>query len=143
MRFLFDTDVVSILQWKSGDAYSRLIARISSLPMDDFAISIVTFHEQTIGAHTYIQAARTGADLERGYRMLLNALARFSRSQVVLYDATTEGIFRQLRKQRVRIGTMDLRIAATALQYNLTLLTRNTTDFSKVPGLSFEDWTTP
>ena len=43
--------------------------------------------------------------------------------------------------KRVRIATMDLRIAAIALDQGLTLLTRNARDFSKVPGLIFEDWT--
>lgn len=36
---------------------------------------------------------------------------------------------------------MDLRIAATALGHNLVLLTRNHTDFSRVPGLTIENWT--
>lgn len=39
---------------------------------------------------------------------------------------------RQLRRQ---IGDMDLLIAATALQHDLTLLTRNVRDFQHVPDL--------
>jgi tRNA(fMet)-specific endonuclease VapC len=41
---------------------------------------------------------------------------------------------------RLRLGTMDLKIAAIARANDATLLTRNTTDFQKVPGLRFEDW---
>jgi tRNA(fMet)-specific endonuclease VapC len=36
--------------------------------------------------------------------------------------------------------TLDLRIAATALVHDLTLVTRNTQDFARVPGLKTEDW---
>lgn len=38
------------------------------------------------------------------------------------------------------IGPYDLQIAAIALANNLTLVTHNTREFSRVPGLSLEDW---
>ena len=61
------------------------------------------------------------------------ALSSFETPEGVLFDS--------LRTQRVRIGTMDLRIASIALSRNLILLTRNVSDFSQVPGLATEDWT--
>ncbi|MCH8923806.1 MAG: type II toxin-antitoxin system VapC family toxin [Planctomycetes bacterium] len=45
-----------------------------------------------------------------------------------------------LRKQRVRIGTMDLKIASIALANNATLLSANTRDFVQVPSLQLENW---
>lgn len=44
------------------------------------------------------------------------------------------------RQQGVRIGTMDLKIACITLEYDAVLLTRNRSDFEKVPGLHFENW---
>lgn len=46
-----------------------------------------------------------------------------------------------LRRLRIRIGTMDLRIASIALAHGAKLLTRNSVDFAKVPELTIEDWT--
>ncbi|MGD0518047.1 MAG: hypothetical protein ABSA26_10990 [Thermoguttaceae bacterium] len=46
-----------------------------------------------------------------------------------------------MRKSKVRIGTMDLRIASIALAQGFTILTRNLVDFEKVPNLKVEDWT--
>ena len=42
--------------------------------------------------------------------------------------------------QRIRIGTMDLKIAAITIANNATLLSRNLKDFNKVTGLEVEDW---
>ena len=39
------------------------------------------------------------------------------------------------------IGGNDLWIAATALAHGATLVTNNTEEFSRVPGLLLEDWT--
>ena len=41
------------------------------------------------------------------------------------------------------IGPNDLLIAAIALANQMTLVTHNTTEFSRVPGLSLEDWELP
>ena len=68
-------------------------------------------------------------------------LRDFSASQVLPFDDAAAATFESLRSQRVRIGTMDLRIAAIALSRKLTVLTRNVADFQKVPGLQVEDWT--
>ena len=43
-------------------------------------------------------------------------------------------------RQKVRIGTRDLRIAATVISKNGILVTRNLQDFERIPGLRFEDW---
>lgn len=45
-----------------------------------------------------------------------------------------------MRAERVRIGTMDLRIASIVLAHHATLLSRNLRDFRLVPGLRVENW---
>jgi tRNA(fMet)-specific endonuclease VapC len=68
-------------------------------------------------------------------------LASFNAAQVLPFDRAAGDMFLNMKKQRVRVATMDLRIASIALSRGMTLLSRNLTDFSKVPALKIEDWT--
>jgi tRNA(fMet)-specific endonuclease VapC len=141
VKFLLDTDHISILQRPSGPEFAALSARIAQHAVSDFAFCIVSFHEQVIGCHTYLGRARTSADVIRGYVMLDRVLDAFASAQVLPFDAAAAAVFDGLLAQRVRLATMDLRIAAIALSRGLVVLTRNVRDFAKVPGLLTEDWT--
>ena len=141
MKYLLDTDHVSFLQRRSGTEFQLLVARMSQYPSSDFALSVVSFHEQVLGAHTLINRAQTNRGLLRGYSLLREILQGFSASPVLPFDTDAIALFEKMRSRKVRVGTMDLRIAATALSNNLTLLTRNMKDFDKVPNLHTEDWT--
>jgi tRNA(fMet)-specific endonuclease VapC len=141
LRYLLDTDHLSILQRQTGPAYAALRAHLALHPLTDFACSIISFHEQSLGCHTYINQARNPYEVVRGYEMLAQVLQDFVIIPVLPFDAAAQLVFGQLRSQRVRIPTMDLRIAASAASRGLTLLTRNARDFGKVPGLPIEDWT--
>jgi tRNA(fMet)-specific endonuclease VapC len=94
-----------------------------------------------LGAHTFISRSRTASDTIRGYEYLAEILQTFSSAPVLPFDAPSVSVFDDLRLKRVRIATMDLRIAAIALSRGLILLTRNLRDFGQVPGLVTEDWT--
>src|SRR5262245_11506276 len=107
----------------------------------DFASSIVSFHEQVLGGHALINRPRTTADVIHGYSLLLEILQSYMARVVLPFDAAAATIFDGLQAQRLRIGTMDLRIAAVALSRGLVVLTRNLRDFGRVPGLVTEDWT--
>jgi tRNA(fMet)-specific endonuclease VapC len=140
MKYLLDTDHISFLQRKSGSEYTTLIARMGQYSSRDFAFSIVSFHEQVIGAHTFINRSSNTTNLLRGYTLLQEIIKVFSVAPVLGFDPKAAKIFEELKAQRVSVATMDLRIAAIALSHNLILLTRNTKDFSKVSNLIIEDW---
>ena len=75
------------------------------------------------------------------YRRLRVHIERFRNIPLVDFDEQAAAAFERLRQARLRIGAMDLKIAAIALANNATLLSRNLTDFERVPGLRVEDWT--
>jgi tRNA(fMet)-specific endonuclease VapC len=141
MKYLLDTDHISFLQRRSGSEFTCLLVRMGQYSPRDFALSIVSFHEQSLGAHSFINRARTSVDVIRGYTLLSETLQGFASASVLPFDAGATAVFDELREKRVRVSTMDLRIAAIAISRNLVLLTRNMSDFSKVPNLAMQDWT--
>jgi tRNA(fMet)-specific endonuclease VapC len=141
MKFLLDTDHISILQKQSGPEFAALIARIAQVQRADLAFCIVSFHEQALGCNSYIAKAKNSTEIVRGYQMFDRLLSAFTASLVLPFDKGASAVFDKVAASRPRIATMDLRIASIALSQGLTLLTRNSRDFSRVPNLVIEDWT--
>ena len=73
-----------------------------------------------------------------GLRDVVKYLQRF---EIVDFTLDAYNRYTELRGQRIRIGIQDLRIASIALSINAILVTRNQQDFSRFPGLVWEDWT--
>ena len=140
--FLLDTDHIIILQDQEQPAFGKLGQRMAKHSAAVFFCSVVSFHEQLLGANAYVNRARAALGIVDGYDLFLQLLAFYVAVQVTPFDAAAAAMFGSLRTQKVRISTMDLRIAATALSRQLTVLTRNLRDFDKVPGLLVADWTT-
>ena len=64
----------------------------------------------------------------------------FSNRIILDFDSAAVSEAERLAKSRLRVGTMDLKIAAIVLSTDSTLLTRNVIDFRRVPALRIEDW---
>jgi tRNA(fMet)-specific endonuclease VapC len=58
------------------------------------------------------------------------------------FDSKAADHFSKYRKARVRVATMDLKIAAIAISVGAILLSANLRDFQLVPGLDVQDWLT-
>jgi tRNA(fMet)-specific endonuclease VapC len=60
------------------------------------------------------------------------------------FDDSTALVYGRIRAELLASGTPigpnDFQIAAIALTHNLTLITHNTREFSRVSGLVIEDW---
>lgn len=141
MTYRLDTDHMSILQWRTGPAFTTLTGRMAPPPRTDLALSIMSLHEQTRGCHASLQRARTAREVVHGSSLLTHVLRNFTVAPVLPFDDAAATVFAALVAQRLRVRTMDRRIAAIALARGLVVLTRNASDFGRVPGLQMEDWT--
>ncbi len=141
--FLLDTDHLVVLQRRGPkQEYENLSHRMAQHELDDFAISVVTIHEQMLGANAYISRANERRGILRGYEMMKRTLQDAEYYLVLPFDEAALLEFERQRHAGVRIATMDLRIGCIGVSRQLTVLTRNLVDFRAVSGLSVEDWTT-
>jgi len=136
IRFLLDTDHISLHE----RGHPPLRARLEALSPDSVAVSVVTVEAALRGRLAVLAHYSAGEPRQRAYVKLMETVRFFGSIHVVLFDAACEQQFQALRTQRLRLGTQDLRIAATALAHGFTLVTRNRRDFERVPGLLIEDW---
>jgi tRNA(fMet)-specific endonuclease VapC len=138
--YLLDTDHVSILQGAGGET-QRLRTRLKSLRSDDYGTTAVSYEEQCRGWLDLIHRSRDSESRVAAYTKLQDNLTFFSRIAVWEYSTAADAKYLELLSSRVRVGTKDMRIACIALVNAATLLTRNTRDFEKIPGLLHDDWT--
>ncbi|HXG12549.1 MAG TPA: type II toxin-antitoxin system VapC family toxin [Gemmataceae bacterium] len=135
--FLLDTDhCVAFLQG-SHPAHGVIAARLAGMSAADLRISIFSVMELTEGpwhsqtAHGY-HAARSALHTFLGWIPTVGLthlmIEEFGRLRALL------------RRQNQLIGDLDLAVAATALTHGFTLVTHNQRHFSRIPGLSLEDW---
>lgn len=100
---------------------------------EDIAVSGITVAELWYVAQKSVSPSRKRA----AWRVVLEPF------QVVAFDrdaAEHHARIRYLLRQKP-IGERDLLIASIALAQDLTLVTHNAAEFSRVPGLRLEDWT--
>jgi tRNA(fMet)-specific endonuclease VapC len=137
---ILDTDHLNILQIGKGVSCETLAARMYASPDQHFATTVVTYEEHMRGWLAGIRRAQDVVRHVRLYDQLINLVRFFQAWQIIRFDENAAERFRHLRQKRVRIGTLDLKIACIVLEQNALLLSANARDFHRVPDLHVEDW---
>ena len=136
--FILDTNHYVALA--AGEAMSLVLQRRANAADADLLITVITPQEITQGWLAAINREPAGHEQVFAYGRFLHSLMGFPKMTILPFDEDAARRFTSLRHQRIRIGTMDLKIAAICLAHDATLLTRNLVDFEKVPGLRVENW---
>jgi tRNA(fMet)-specific endonuclease VapC len=137
---ILDTDHLSLLLLPESVAAERIAARLASRHVRELTTTIVTYEEQTRGWLAQIARAKDPPQEIEAHRRLKRSLQDFCTMDVLDFEEEAAAELRRLRRMKIRIGTMDLKIAAITLAHDATLPSRNLVDFKKVPGLKVEDW---
>ena len=137
--YLMDSDHISLIS-RGGELSERITVRLAALEPDRVAVSLISYEEQMRGWMAEIARMQSADRQMAAYSRLDRMRDYYCNTPVLPFDEKALAQFQSLWLQRLRVGTMDLKIAATALANKATLITRNASDFGKVPGLVIEDW---
>jgi tRNA(fMet)-specific endonuclease VapC len=136
MKYLLDSNAwIGWLRQKEP----TLVARIKQETPSDILLCSVVLGELIYGAERSGASHRTANLSAIEQLRLLYASVPFDDSAAEQYGR----IRADLAFAGTPIGPNDLMIASIALSNNLTLVTHNTVEFSRVPGLIIDDWQLP
>jgi len=128
-RYMLDTDTVSYAIRGEGQVAARLLEHQPS----EVCISSITLAE-----------LRFGAESKRSQRLHRSINGFIADVAVVPFDQAAADRFAlaaaALARRGEPIGTFDTLVAAHALSLGLAVVTNNTKHFSRVAGLTVENW---
>lgn len=130
-QFMIDTDISSYIMKRSSAA---VLLKLRTVDLTDVCISSITKCELMYGVEVSPRRERNEAELD-AYLKYVEVLD-FPGSAATAYAR----IRAFLKASGTMIGANDLFIAAHALFLGLTLVTNNTREFGRVPGLKIENW---
>ncbi len=131
-RYLLDTNIISQLVKEPSGIVAQKIAAVGEARI---CTSLVVACELRFGA-----AKKGSPKLTVQLESILSALKILPLEEPV--DQHYADIRLHLHQSGLPIGHNDLLIAAHARTLGLIMVTNNTREFSRVPGLQVEDWLT-
>ena len=138
---ILDTDSLSLLDRERLLESSMLRENLRRFSPDDIFTTIITFEEQMRGWLSIIARSKNSEQQIYAYAKLHRFLESYRNTQVLDYDENAAEVLKDFKTQKIRVGTMDLKIAAIAVSQNAILVSRNLSDFLQIPNLTVEDWT--
>lgn len=130
LAYLLDTNILSDLV---RNPQGLIAAKISKAGEDTVCTSVIVAAELRYGA-----IKSNSAKLTERIGMILSAL------EILPLETPADHKYASLRhhltSKGTPIGPNDLLIAAHALANNLTVITANVAELSRVPGLRVENW---
>jgi tRNA(fMet)-specific endonuclease VapC len=139
---LLDTDHFSVFT-DERDPRHELLNRRMEAATELVACTVVSVEEIIRG---WLALIHRWQDVHRqvpAYARLAKLFDLLSDWEIVPFDESAADRFKRLRRQRIRIGTMDLKIASIALVNDALLVSANVRDYSVVPYLRCENWLKP
>lgn len=134
MRYVLDTNICVLLIRQKPPL---LLQKLTQHSITDIGVSALTVAELQYGVAKSTHPAQNQQALD--YFLLPLTILPFDESAAPTYGE----IRAYLEGQGTAIGAIDTLLAAQAVSQKLIFVTNNVREFSRVPGLTIEDWTQP
>jgi tRNA(fMet)-specific endonuclease VapC len=136
--YLFDTDILTHFFRK----HPKLLRHIGLMGSEEIATSIISKIEVLQGRMDFLLKAATTEQVLRAQFWLEPSELLLQQFPIILFDENAGDFFEKPNEvpSYRKLGRADLLITSVALANRATLVTRNTKDFSKISGLSIENW---
>jgi tRNA(fMet)-specific endonuclease VapC len=131
MNYLLDTNICIYLIKK--EPY-YVLEQFKAHPIGEIGVSTITIAELQYGVQNSQHVAQNQRSLEQFLAPL--EIVDFDYTAAVNYGK----IRAALKRQGIPIGPLDMLIAAQALTLDITLVTNNVKEFSRVPDLKITNW---
>ena len=119
---LLDTDHISILQHADSDAAQALRRRLKQSSDPSIGTTTITLEEQSRSWLGLINRYSDARQQVTYYDRFVDMFRFFAEWRVIRFDSPAAAMFQDLRSQRIRIGTPDLKIAAICKSNNARIV---------------------
>ena len=133
MKYLLDTNIcIYVINENPG----KVLRKFAQYPVSEFGISSITHAELQYGVEKSKNKNQNQSALDE-FLLPLTILPFHGQRLVACYGE----IRALLESEGKTIGPLDMLIAAHALTLNLTIISNNIKEFSRIPDLKCENWT--
>jgi len=131
MKYFLDTNICIFYMERSS---MTIREKLRSIPASNIALPTMTIAELLFGA---LNSARKDYNLAR-YGLFISQYDSygFDAAAAEAHASIRDG----LKRNGCQIGSNDMIIASTVIANRGILVTNNTNEFSRIPGLNIEDW---
>jgi tRNA(fMet)-specific endonuclease VapC len=137
--FILDSDILSLLERGDPVVANHCKAAIG----DTLATTVISIEEMLSGWYTLLRKAKRKEQIVTAYDRLATSVEFLAAFSLLRFPAGAVDRIEQFKSMKLGVRGQDMRIAAIVLEYGGTLVTRNSRDFQRIPGLTIEDWSQP
>ena len=132
MKYLLDTNICIYI---INERPEKVLQKFEQYPVSDFGISSITHAELQYGVKKSTNTNTNQVALDE-FLLPLTILPFHGKKLVTCYGE----IRTSLESKGKTIGPLDMLIAAHALSLDLTIISNNIKEFSRIPNLNCENW---